>query len=154
MKKQRGGNVTLGESELYEDPVMDRPLPSAEPEFFSGGAKKKSAAKKAPAKKPVAASAKKPASKKGGSLAEDVKSLAVPFAILLAKEGLNSMFHNKKQEKKPAMAATVGSRRKAAVGGAPCGSCSGAKMGGKASSTKSRYAQLSKEIDNFLQRYP
>ena len=37
--------------------------------------------------------------KKGGSLASDLQNLAVPFAILLAKQGLESMFSNEKKGK-------------------------------------------------------
>ncbi len=48
----------------------------------------KKAAKKAPAKKATG--------KKGGSLGSDVANLAVPFAILLAKHGLQAMMDNKK----------------------------------------------------------
>jgi hypothetical protein len=42
----------------------------------------------------------KKGSKKGGALMTDLQNLAVPFAILLAKQGLESMFSNKKSAKK------------------------------------------------------
>jgi hypothetical protein len=54
--------------------------------------KKPAPAKKAPAKK----AAKKVTGKKGGSLASDAANLAVPFAILLAKHGLQAMMDSKK----------------------------------------------------------
>ena len=75
---------------------------------------------------------KKPASsRKGGALIDDVKNLAVPFAILLAKQGLQTMF----DKKKPASAAAQNSqlsakvasqpastRRRSTVAGGSCGS--------------------------------
>ena len=116
---------------------------------------KKPAAKKPDAKKPAAKpAAKKPAGKKGGSLAHELKSLAVPFAILLAKQGLDGMFDSKKSDSKKAIEAKSGSsKRKAAVGGG-CSSCATPPpMAGGSKSGKSRYAQLAQEIDDFLSKY-
>jgi hypothetical protein len=154
-RKQRGGNP--------EEPVLEsQPMPEPPKDPFmdslvSGGGKKKkaAAAKKPVAKKP--ASAKKSSSKKGGALVEDIKNLAVPFAILLAKQGLEGMMGKKKEEKKPpAMAAkaskTASVRRRVAEGG-DCTSCTRTSTSTGGSSMKSRYAQLSKEIDAFLSKY-
>jgi hypothetical protein len=68
-------------------------------------------------------STKKSPKKKGGALMDDVKNLAVPFAILLAKQGLQTMFDKKasKVEKKADSAElSVSARRKTAAGGS-CG---------------------------------
>jgi hypothetical protein len=74
------------------------------PEMVSSaqeGGKKRSKTKKV-VKKPVKETTeKKSKSKKttkGGSIAEDIKNLAVPFALLLAKEGVKKIYE-KKQKK-------------------------------------------------------
>ena len=118
----------------------------------SGGGKKKKLVKKTAetATKPVKAAK----NKKGGSLVEDVKNLAVPFAILLAKEGIDAMFKSKAKSGKVAISA-----RKSAQGGndmkkmtgGDCPSCK--PLVGGAKSKASRYSQLSKEIDSFLSKY-
>lgn len=162
-------------------------------------AKKPSASKKAVPKK---------ATKKGGALMDDVKNLAVPFAILLAKQGLQSMFDKKKTKKggevelEAKTASKVNSqRRRTTIAGGSCGSscaaglsqftdaltppsnsvnppqAGGAKKttkkvvkkvvkkavkkggaeeqnaGARAVQVKSRFEKLSKEIDEFLQKY-
>lgn len=70
-----------------------------------GGGKKRRVSHKKPASKKVVKSkpvAKKPAPKKvshshhGGDLITDIKNLAVPFAILLAKQGIVDVFSKKK----------------------------------------------------------
>lgn len=112
---------------------------------MSGGKKKKPAAAKKPAKPAKA--------KKGGSLAAELKSLAVPFAILLAKQGLDGLLDSKK--KGPAKKAIeVSTKRKTAVGGG-CSACAVAPSAPKAGggSSNSRYAKLAREIDNFLAKY-
>lgn len=43
-------------------------------------------------------SATVPKKKKGGAVIDDLKNLAVPFAILLAKQGLQGLFDNKVDE--------------------------------------------------------
>jgi len=72
---------------------------------------------------------KKPC-KKGGALLDDVKNLAVPFAILLAKQGLTQMFEKNRKKaaatpavRRPAveLKASVPSRRRTVAGGS-CGS--------------------------------
>lgn len=134
-KQQRGGEPTTA-------PVLEPPsFESYEQTLaLSGGAKKK-AVKKAAAKKAA------PKSKKGGALVDDVKNLAVPFAILLAKQGLEGMF--KKKEKKAS--AAVSARRRSAAGGS-CSTCATvpAQAGG---GKMNRYKQLSDEIDRFLAKY-
>ena len=178
-RKQQGGNVPPSVEPTLEVPTVATGVatPGAEKAPFldfpsdlvSGGGKKKKAApaKKpasAPAKKPASAPAKKPASvpasakksKKGGALVEDIKNLAVPFAILLAKQGLEGMFDKKKKAaEKPAAAISArkstATRTRAAVGG--CGSCAPVAKVGGASKKGSRYAELSREIDRFLNTF-
>lgn len=88
---------------------------------------KKAVAKKSDAKKASKAPAKRSSRKQGGALIDDVKNLAVPFAILLAKQGLQSMFDKKKTTPDVPLAASTASkplsarRRSTAVGGS-CGS--------------------------------
>jgi hypothetical protein len=135
--------------------------------------------------------------KKGGALMDDVKNLAVPFAILLAKQGLQTMFDKKKTKSgsselsAKSAASPTSARRKSTLTGGSCGSqCAAAvttashtggakaksasskraastRASGKASSSrasssrggskgeqvKSRFEKLSKEIDEFLQKY-
>jgi hypothetical protein len=90
--------------------------------------------------------------KKGGTINDDIKNLAVPFAILLAKQGLDSVTKTKKTSKKNKL-----------VGG-NCGPCSSAhaqpQSGGRSTTTHSKTTytggkmeKLSKAIDNFLQKY-
>ena len=150
---QRGGNDMP--SSMPFDLKLDSPSSTSsyasDPFVVSGGGKKRKSVKK-----PVAKTAA--SKKKGGALVDDIKNLAVPFAILLAKEGLDTMFSKKsKAAKKPAMSASKGkvsSGRKASASGGSsggeCGSCSRVATGGKGK--MSRYAQLSKEIDEFLSK--
>lgn len=143
-KTQRGGEPVAEVAPPAADPVEPRFESYEDTLALSGGAKKKAAAKKPAAKKPAA---KKPAAKKGGALVDDVKNLAVPFAILLAKQGLEGMF--KKKEKKASAAVSV--RRRSAAGGS-CSSC--ATVPAQAGGAKvNRYKQLSDEIDRFLAKY-
>ena len=135
-KQQRGGEPVM-------EPVAEPPMESYEDTLaLSGGAKGK---KKAAAKKPAG---KKPAAKKGGALVDDVKNLAVPFAILLAKQGLEGMF--KKKEKKPS--AAVSARRRSAAGGS-CSTCATVPTAQAGGAKVNRYKQLSDEIDRFLAKY-
>ena len=70
--------------------------------------------------------------KSGGALIDDVKNLAVPFAILLAKQGLQTMFDKKKtpqtqktqnvQLSAKAASQTSSSRRRSTAVGGSCGS--------------------------------
>jgi hypothetical protein len=91
-------------------------------------------------------------SKKGGSFVADVQNLAVPFAILLAKEGLSKVF---KKDAKPSASAKSASRpsslrRKSTLSGGSCNLGCGAMTGGRAAR---ELFQLQKEIDNFLEKY-
>lgn len=92
------------------------PVPVAQ----MGGRRKSKSTKQAKA-------TKSSRSKKGGALIDDVKNLAVPFAILLAKQGLQTMFDKKKTPQTAQLSAKVASqptssrRRTTAVGGS-CGS--------------------------------
>ena len=60
-----------------------------------GGAKRSTKTSQKPSQKPP----KQQNNKRGGALLEDITNLAVPFAILLAKEGLQGM-SKKTTEKK------------------------------------------------------
>lgn len=98
----------------------------------------------------------KPVAKKGGAIVDDVKTLAVPFAILLAKEGLNKLFKEKKSATSslsPKAAASPSStRRRSTLSGGSCnlGCGVGGQMGGAAAR---ELFNLQKSIDNFLQKY-
>jgi hypothetical protein len=133
-RKQIGGNDNSSVS-LTTPPALTIPSDL----IISGGSacgNKKKCAKKGKGKA------------KGGALVEDIKSLAVPFAILLAKEGLEKMFKkNKPVAKKSKSTAT---RKRAAVGG-NCTSCAPPVKGGGGG--KSKFAKLSDEIDRFLKKH-
>lgn len=91
--------------------------------------------------------------KKGGSFVADVNNLAVPFAILLAKEGLSKVF--KKDTKKASVSPNTARkpsslRRKSTLAGGSCNLGCGAMTGGRAAR---ELFTLQKEIDNFLEKY-
>lgn len=94
--------------------------------------------------------------KKGGSFIADVNNLAVPFAILLAKEGLSKVFKKdaKDAKKTPVSAKTASKpsslRRKSTLAGGSCNLGCGAMTGGRAAR---ELFTLQKEIDNFLEKY-
>ena len=125
-----------------------------------GGAKK-STSKKPTSQKKVASVPKKTAPKsksvpkKGGAIMQDVKNLAVPFAILLAKEGLTKMFP--KDSKKstntsvsPSSASKPSSsRRRSTMSGGSCNMGCGMTGGAAAK----QLFQLQKDIDMFLEKY-
>ena len=101
------------------------------------------------------------AKQQGGALMNDIGNLAVPFAILLAKQGLEHM--NKKSAAKTAdtkakttsasKTTAASSRRKAAVGGS-CGSQCATKSGGSSSikDVQERFKKIANEIDSFLRK--
>lgn len=91
--------------------------------------------------------------KQGGSFVADVNNLAVPFAILLAKEGLSKVFKKdtKKASVSPKTARKPSSlRRKSTLAGGSCNLGCGAMTGGRAAR---ELFTLQKEIDNFLEKY-
>jgi hypothetical protein len=87
----------------------------------------------------------------------DVKNLAVPFAILLAKEGLSKYFKDEKKssskstEKKSTKSSSTSSvsRRRTMAGGS-CNLGCGVMSGGAAAK---QLVQLQQQIDNFLEKY-
>jgi hypothetical protein len=108
--------------------------------------------------------------KKGGALMDDLQNLAVPFAILLAKQGLESMFSSNEKD---------ASKKTKTMKGGDCG-CSGTAIppvgapitggstnlpkkslaGGSAKPQKAgkkaitqKFMSLTETIDNFLQKY-
>lgn len=112
--------------------------------------KQKQAEKKSSTEKRASPSS---SSKKGGSLVQDIKTLALPFALLLAKEGLGKTL---KKDAKPQesmaprrAAKPSSSRRRTTLSGGSCNLGCG-MSGGQAAK---ELFQLQTEIDNFLQRY-
>lgn len=98
---------------------------------------------------------KKQSSKKGGAIVDDVKNLAVPFAILLAKEGLAKMF--KADTKKPSKSLSASSaskptssRRRTTQAGGSCNLGCTTQTGGQAAK---QLFELQTEIDRFLEKY-
>ncbi len=114
---------------------------------------------------------KKPAApKKGGdALSEQLTGLAVPFAFLLAKQGLEAM---KSKPKSTTPKKKISPRRRASLAGgdaeaAPsalsggkksktggnCSTCNRASMIGGAAHSLRNLEKLRKNIDNFLSKY-
>ena len=113
----------------------------------------------------------------GGALMNDISNLAVPFAILLAKQGLQHMYKKDKLEegktaksksaksakeaKSAKSAKETKSRRKSsvrAVSGGSCGSqcASSQQSGGNPKSIKevqNRFKKISEDIDQFLRTH-
>jgi hypothetical protein len=90
-------------------------------------------------------------SKRGGSIVNDVKNLAVPFAILLAKEGLSKMFkveETKKASKASSKTSTL--KRRGTMSGGSCNLGCSAQTGGQAAK---QLFELQNEIDHFLEKY-
>lgn len=94
--------------------------------------------------------------KHGGALSDDLKTLAVPFAILLAKQGLEERkknIPNKSSTKNPSSTKSPTSfRRKTTMTGGNCGPCNGAGLVAN-TQTGGKMKKLSKAIDNFLKKY-
>lgn len=110
---------------------------------------------KAPAKKTSSSASKSKVSKKGGALLQDVQNLAVPFAILLAKEGLTKMFKDEKKSSPSTKSVKTASkpsglRRRSTMTGGSCNLGCAAQTGGQAAK---QLFQLQKDIDNFLEKY-
>lgn len=98
---------------------------------------------------------KKKSSKKGGAIVDDVKNLAVPFAILLAKEGLSKMFPKGDKKTLKSLNASSASkpsssRRRTTMSGGSCNLGCTAQTGGQAAK---QLFELQNEIDHFLQKY-
>jgi len=149
-KAQKGGNdlmpMPMLESEHFTNLTDIPSLPGAS----EGGSKKTKKTKKS--------------SKSGGALVDDMKNLAVPFAILLAKQGIQGMFNKKdsasksssKSKKVDSMPMTMAKKKSKTQKGGDCGSCGSAEVvpaAGGSRAKMTRYAQLSKEIDDFLSKY-
>lgn len=106
--------------------VPKMPLTTVESEYLPPsmtGGKRRVAKKKPLTKKDSIKSKPVKKGKKGGSLMDDVKNLAVPFAILLAKQGLTQMFAKKGKKSSSDIKASVPARRRTVGGscGAQCG---------------------------------
>lgn len=130
------------------------------------------ASKKSPkGKVPDATSAKskKPSTRTskpstGGALMDDIKNLAVPFAILLAKQGLDQHFEKEKEKSsssktvsKPKVASVK--RRGTMAGGSGSGECTTGCVSGGAprhrenNILQQRFDNIAKEIEQFLRKY-
>lgn len=98
---------------------------------------------------------KSKSSKKGGALVADVKNLAVPFAILLAKEGLSKMFKQDASKSSKSLSSSSASkpsssRRRTTLSGGSCNLGCTAQTGGQAAK---QLFELQNEIDRFLEKY-
>lgn len=119
--------------------------------------------------------------KEGGALMDDIKNLAVPFAILLAKQGLDGLFTDKKdkkttkekktkttktvkepKEKKETASKPASKGRRGTLAGGGCGGQCGAMQtpvmtGGRRQNNdlriQERFNNIAREIEQFLQRY-
>lgn len=108
----------------------------------------------------------KKSNKSGGAFMDDVKSLAVPFAILLAKQGLEAMTSNKDSPQSKASTKTTTAkkpsslrRRSTALSGGGCSACSAnLPVTGGSRSTNARkiqdsFSKIAEDIDKFLTKY-
>jgi len=134
---------------------------SLQVEYQAVGGKKSKQSKqqqdKQQKKKQAEPKKKSQSSKKGGAIVNDVKNLAVPFAILLAKEGLSKMFKAETASKKPSKSLsaasakkTTSSRRRTTMSGGSCNLGCTAQTGGQAAK---QLFELQTEIDRFLEKY-
>lgn len=82
-------------------------------------------------------------SHKGGDLMSDLKNLAVPFAILLAKQSVEKMSSDKKTKtsKSPEM-----SRRKSIAGGS-------SQIISNSQQVKKNFSKLAEDINQFFKKY-
>lgn len=94
--------------------------------------------------------------KKGGALVDDLKNLAVPFAILLAKQGVENMYAKKKSASKSTPKSATPKRRATLAGGAcatGCGMTGGRRGGSNAEQVKQNFSKIAADIDKFLAKY-
>lgn len=146
-----------------------KPKAKAAPKQSRASSKSKSLAEKG------AAGTKKTSKKSGGAFMDDVKSLAVPFAILLAKQGLENMMDKKKgataaattsstpKKATTAKPSSVRRRSTAMSGGSGCSACSATAsvpvgMSGGATANNSKkikdsFSKIAADIDKFLAKY-
>lgn len=148
MRKLKGGNMT---QTVYPENTMKMPSIPTIPSLSANSATISPSMPNMPSQ-----TGGKRRTKKGGALMDDVQKLAVPFAILLAKQGLD-MAYNKKGTKTSTSKSTTSKTkltkgRKVSAAGGDCQSCNKNKKGG-ATDIKDRFAKLSKQIDDFLKKY-
>jgi hypothetical protein len=96
---------------------------------------------------------------------EDLKSLAVPFAILLAKQGVENLYAKKSTKKaatpasakKAATKKPASPRRRTTMTGGCGGSCGAPVMSGgardNAMAIKNNFSKIAADIDRFLSKY-
>jgi hypothetical protein len=135
--------------------VLKKATKEAPKKTSSKDASKKVSSSKKPKQQNAQDNSKKEKSKRGGAFVDDVKNLAVPFAILLAKEGLSKMFKDDKKNAKKDVSSKTASkpsstRRRSTLSGGTCNLGCNAMTGGQAAK---ELFQLQKEIDNFLEKY-
>lgn len=112
--------------------------------------------------------ARRPPAVAGGSLSEDLQNLAVPFAILLAKQGIETMFIDRKKQNAETVSAksaikstgtkktaTKKTKKASPQSGGSCGCTAaitpmagGAKKGAK--KTGGSLSSLSAAVDHFI----
>jgi hypothetical protein len=112
--------------------IEEIPIGAAAPSAQEGG-KKKSKTKKVNNKL-----------HKGGDLMTDLKNLAVPFAIILAKQTVEKMNVDKKTSKSPKSVEI--SRRKTVGGGS-------IQMMNNSQEVKKNFSKLAQDINLFFKKY-
>jgi hypothetical protein len=104
---------------------------------------------------------------KGGNLMQNVTSLAVPFAFLLAKQGLEAIKNSKSKAENAVATANANANSKtnsstktktkppkAILAGGNCSSCPSTTLaGGRNQQLTAKLNRLRKDIDNFLDKY-
>lgn len=123
------------------------PLDFAAPSSLTGGAKK---ARKPAAKKPAH---KKPAAKKGGAFANDVKNLAIPFALSLLTKSVQARTEKKKGGGDEAAEQLVAGGAKKAK--KPAAKKPAAKKASKQkiAKIKAEFMDITQAIHSFLAKY-
>ena len=123
------------------------PLDFAPSSSMAGGAKK---ARKPTARKPAS---KKPASKKGGAFANDVKNLAIPFALSLLTKSVQSRVDKKKgggDEAAEQLVAGGGKKAKKPAAKKPAAKKASKQ---KIAKIKAEFMDITQAIHSFLAKY-
>lgn len=133
-----------------------------------GGKKRTKTSKSKTSKKSTGKAVKpKQTRKSGGAFMDDVKSLAVPFAILLAKQGLDAMtskettaVKSKASSKTPTAKKPSSLRRRStAMSGGGCSACTanlpitGGSRNSNSRKIQDSFSKIAADIDKFLAKY-
>lgn len=117
--------------------IEEIPIGAAAPSAQEGGSKKKTTKKSKTSK----------TSHKGGDLMTDLKNLAVPFAIILAKQTVEKMNSDKKpSNSKSSKSSPEISRRKTVGGGS-------IQMMNNSQEVKKNFSKLAQDINQFFKKY-